>query len=182
MEGQLYYLALSLIRVFRRLRRPLLRRLPPFARQPVCTAEGHITPLKVFVTGIAVWSSPSHFFKNFLRLVRKECKLFPEIFADPLELVTATASTFALAFAAFASVHIESYVLAGAILLISILMPVWAIPVSLIFIYIRGRKEASADVQQYPRYASKTDQFEALHRQAMKMVLPKSAFPRVPCQ
>src|ERR1700688_1482107 len=119
MDHLLYSTALGIVRSYRRLRRPLLRPLPGFLKRKSADLLGFISPLKLLLTVIAVWSCPDHFFKNFRRTMNGTSPLL----SDPWELLT-SASAFVIAVASFESIKVSRATVLEAITLIALTMPI----------------------------------------------------------
>src|SRR6516225_7988383 len=130
MAHLVYSTGLAVVRSYRRLRRPFLRPFPDFLKRKAADLLGHVSPLKLLLTVIAVWSCPDHFFKNFRRTIDGNSPLL----SDPLELLTSALAFIVavVAVATFHSIRMPKRTVVEGIAVIAFSMPIWAIPISFV--------------------------------------------------
>lgn len=178
MEGRLYPFTLRFVRLYRRLRRPLLKPIPTFLKKRASDLFGYLSPFKLLLTAVAIWSCPSHFFKNFRQTVSGTSTLFP----DPWELLTSASAVFA-AVVGLVLVNVSKATLLEIITVVSLLMPIWAIPICWVFIIVRRAREPKGLDRYYkppvnPKNPSQ--QADAIMEAWDKASVPKPTFEATP--
>jgi hypothetical protein len=131
--GKLYAVGLRAIRHYRRIRKRVFRRFPPFAVESTSDLFGYLNPLKLVLTAVAIWSCPEHFFKQINKIVQGKSILFP----NPLKLVTTTA-TMLVFFGGLASLRLTNFAVIAYVVAAACLTPIWATPPSMVVLVARG--------------------------------------------
>lgn len=104
MAGVAYAAALKSVRKYRRVRRRIFGKLPPFVPDFISDTLDYVNPMKACFTAIAIWSSPNHFFKRIRKAIDGNSPFFP----NPVKLLT-TVSPWLVVCAHLGSLSLNKY-------------------------------------------------------------------------